>query len=403
MATRNPASRDEPEGRKGKRDRANGEGTVYQRNDGRWVAEAYVLASDGSLKRVQRYARTRKAAYDRLTALQENSNRNIAVPNRPWKLGEYLDYWLEHVAKPSVRATTYAKYEQMVRLYLKPELGSQRLDRLRVATIQTCLNGRLKGGDSIAKVHAMRTTLSSALTRAMREELITVNPARLVTLPAESPERLRPWNAEEGRRFLDHARSHHLYPVFVLMLIYGLRRGEVLGLSWEDVDLEQDVMSIRRQVQRVDGSLELVEVKTRAGRRSLPLLSWARDALTDQAQWQTRKRRTAGEAWVDTGLVFTTRTGRAIQPRNLSRSFERLSASAGMRPIRLHDLRHSAASLLKRSGVAPRDAMEILGHSRISVTMEIYTHSDEETQREGLGRLGGALFGDEDENQNGDS
>ncbi|MDS1270438.1 site-specific integrase [Lipingzhangella sp. LS1_29] len=396
MAARNSASPDEPEGRKGKRGRANGEGTVFQRKDGRWVAEAYVLASDGSLKRVQRYARTRKEAYNKLTSLQENSNRNVAVPDRPWKLGEYLDYWLEHVAKPSVRATTYAKYEQTVRLYLKPTLGSQRLDRLRVAKIQTFLNGRLKGGDSVAKVHAMRTTLSSALTRAMREELITVNPARLVTLPAESPERLKPWNAEEAKRFLNHARNHHLYPAFVLMLLYGLRRGEVLGLAWDDVDFEQDVMSIRRQIQRVDGSLALVEVKTRAGRRSLPLLSWARDALIQQAEWQAQKRRSAASTWEETDLVFTTRTGRAIQPRSLSRSFERLSESAGMRPIRLHDLRHSVASLLKRSGVAPRDAMEILGHSRISVTMEIYTHSDESTQREGLGRLGGTLFGEDD-------
>jgi integrase len=377
----------------GKRIRANGEGSVYQRKDGRWVASAYVLASDGSMKRVQRYGKTRKEAYDKLTKLQENSNRNVAVPDRPWKLGEFLDYWLEHVAKPSVRSTTYAKYEQTVRLYLKPNLGSQRLDRLRVAKLQTFFNTRLKAGDSVAKVHAMRTTLSSALTRAMREELITVNPARLVSLPAEQPDRVKPWNADEAKSFLESTRSHPLYPAFVLMLLYGLRRGEVLGLSWDDVDLEEDVLSIKRQVQRVDGALALVEVKTRAGRRSLPLLPWARDALLEQARWQSDRRRRVGEEWQDTGLVFTTRTGRAIQPRSFSRSFERLVADSPLRTIRLHDLRHSVASLLKKAGVAPRDAMEILGHSRISVTMEIYTHSDEATQREGLGRLGGTLFG----------
>jgi hypothetical protein len=195
-----------------KRIRANGEGSVYQRKDGRWVASAYVLASDGSMKRVQRYGKTRKEAYDKLTKLQENSNRNVAVPDRPWKLGEFLDYWLEHVAKPSVRSTTYAKYEQTVRLYLKPNLGSQRLDRLRVAKLQTFFNTRLKAGDSVAKVHAMRTTLSSALTRARREELITVNPARLVSLPAEQPDRVKPWNADEAKSFLESTRSHTLPP-----------------------------------------------------------------------------------------------------------------------------------------------------------------------------------------------
>lgn len=105
------------------------------------------------------------------------------------------------------------------------------------------------------------------------------------------------------------------------------------------------------------------------------------------------RRRRVGEEWQDTGLVFTTRTGRALQPRGLSRSFERLVADPPPRTIRLHDLRHSVVPLPKKAGVAPRDAMEILGHSRISVTMEICTHSDEATWREGLGRLGGALFG----------
>ncbi|MGI5119598.1 site-specific integrase [Marinactinospora thermotolerans] len=170
----------------------------------------------------------------------------------------------------------------------------------------------------------------------------------------------------------------------------------MLGLSWDDVDLERDVLSIKRQVQRVDGALALVDVKTRAGRRSLPLLPWARDALLEQARWQSDHKRRAGESWEETGLVFTTRTGRAIQPRSFSRSFERLVAASPLRVIRLHDLRHSVASLLKQAGVAPRDAMGILGHSRISVTMEIYPHGDEATQREGLGRLGDALFGDGD-------
>ncbi len=148
-----------------------------------------------------------------------------------WKLGEYLDYWLENIARPAARPTTYAKYETITRLYLRPGLGRYRLDRLSVAVVQSWLNSRLAAGDSIAKVHVMRTVLGAALTRAMREELVSRNVARLVTLPPNRPARQQPWSPNEALAFLQAARGDRLYPAFVLLLAYGLRRGEVLGLS----------------------------------------------------------------------------------------------------------------------------------------------------------------------------
>jgi len=153
-----------------------------------------------------------------------------------------------------------------------PGLGRYRLDRLSVAVEQAWLNSRLAAGDSIAKVHVMRTVLGAALTRAMREELVSRNVARLVTLPPDRPARQQPWSASEALAFLQAARGDRLYPAFVLLLVYGLRRGEVLGLSWRDVDLEHDVVQIRQQLQRVRGRLRLGPVKTNAGRRDLPLL-----------------------------------------------------------------------------------------------------------------------------------
>ena len=163
---------------------------------------------------------------------------------------------------PGARPTTYAKYETITRLYLKPGLGRHRLDRLSVAVVQSWLNGRLAAGDSIAKVHVMRTVLGSALTRAMREELVSRNVARLVSLPPERPARQQPWSASEALAFLQAARGDPLYPAFVLLLIYGLRRGEVLGLSWRDVDLEHRVLRIHQQLLRARGRLQLGPVKT---------------------------------------------------------------------------------------------------------------------------------------------
>jgi Phage integrase, N-terminal SAM-like domain len=154
-----------------------------------------VLTTDGTYKRVHMYGKTREEVHGKLVEAQQRSNRGVPVADKPWKLGEYLEYWLEHIVRPSVRWNTYKKYEQTVRLYLKPGLGKQRLDRLRVARVQAFLNEQIKAGHSVANVHIMRMVLGAALTRAMREELITVNAARLATLPPAPGARSSP-----GRR-----------------------------------------------------------------------------------------------------------------------------------------------------------------------------------------------------------
>lgn len=380
---------------KGKpRKRINGEGSIYQRKDGRWTGAAYVLTTEGVYKRKQVYGKDREEVYKKLIEAQGKSNRGVPVADKPWKLGEFLDYWLESVVRPAKRWNTYKKYEQTVRLYLKPELGSQKLDRLRVAKVQSFLNQQVQTGHSVAKVHIMRMVLGAALTRAMREELIPVNVARLTTLPAPPPKKVKPWSADEARAFLAAARNEPLYPAFVVLLVYGLRRGEVLGLSWDDIDLEENVMRVIGQIQRVDGQLMRTEVKTEAGKRDLPMLPIIREGFIELADRQMSARRRAGDGWQETGLVFTTKTGRPIEPRNLARAFERISTKAKLRRIRLHDLRHTTASLLKKLGVPPSDAKEILGHARIAVTLEIYTHGDNESHRQGLGKVAGELFGD---------
>ena len=231
----------------------------------------------------------------------------------------------------AARPTTYAKYETISRIYLRPGLGRYRLDRLSVAVVQAWLNSRLAAGDSIAKVHVMRTVLGAALTRAMREELVARNVARLVTLPPDRPARQQPWSASEALAFLQAARGDRLYPVFVLLLVYSLRRGEVLGLSWRDVDLEQDVVHVRQQLQRVRGRLRLGPVKTNAGRRDLPLLGVARSALLQHAELKILGA--ASHEWTVEDLVCTTRTGRPVEPRNLARSFS-LASSRRMACVR---------------------------------------------------------------------
>jgi integrase len=237
----------------------------------------------------------------------------------------------------------------------------------------------------------MRTVLSAALTRAMREELVIRNVARLVELPEWRRGTIRPWSAAEARQFLAAAKSDPLYATFVVLIFCGLRRGEALGLRWEDIDFDTGAIQIRMQLQRIRGQLLLAPVKTHAGKRDLPLLDVVRQALDAQVERQAAYRSEMGSAWPETGLVFTTRTGRPVEPRNFVRSFRRICDDNRIRLIKVHHLRHTVGSLLKDLGVPARDAQTILGHTRISTTLEIYTDTDEPARREALTRLHGLL------------
>jgi integrase len=260
-----------------------------------------------------------------------------------------------------------------------------------VPIVQQFLNQRLEKGDSVRKVQIMRTVLSAALTRAVREELVPRNVARLVELPEWQRGTIRPWSAAEARRFLSVSKTDPLYPAFVLLILYGLRRGEAMGLRWDHIDFDAGTIHIRQQLQRIRHELVLGPVKTNAGRRGLPLLDLARQALKLQADQQAAYRADMGSAWPETGLVFTTRTGRPVEPRNLVRSFRRICDHNKIRVIKVHHLRHTVGSLLKDLGVPARDAQTILGHTRISTTLEIYTDTDEQARRDALTRLHGLL------------
>jgi len=371
--------------------RLNGEGSVTRRADGRWMGRFYAWTTTGTRKRITVYGRTRKEATEKMREAQEHNRQGIPVPDTAWKLGDWLDHWLEHVVSLNRRPATYRLYEMTVRLYLKPGLGSSALTRLSASRVQAFFNGQLAAGRSIRTVQVMKTVLSSALSRAMREELVVRNVARLAELPTWERSTITPWTVADARAFLDAAKNDPLYPAFVLLLLYGLRRGEVLGLRWRDIDEDDGEIRVRQQVQRINGELRLYPVKTAAGRRDLPLLPVAQTVLDLRRQAQAADRAELGRAWLDNGLVFTTKTGRPVEPRNLVRSFHRICGGNELRPIKVHHLRHTTATLLKNVGVPARDAQIILGHSRLAVTLEIHTHEDRQAQREALGRISEAL------------
>ena len=242
-------------------------------------------------------------------------------------------------------------------------------------------------------VHQAWTVLRSALSNAVRDEVVARNVAALVRVPLPRPPRTRPWSADEGRRFLESAHDDNdpLYAAYVLLLVLGLRRGEVLGLAWADVDLAQGEVQVSWQLQRIAGHLLRRPLKTAASEAPLPLPGICVGALTERKAEQSGDERAAGPAWDDSGLVFTTRYGRPIEPRNFHRHFQRRCEKAGVPVVKVHTTRRTCASILVALDVHPRVAMQILRHSQIAMTMNVYSEVSSSETREALRRLGAHL------------
>ncbi|MBZ4320339.1 tyrosine-type recombinase/integrase [Streptomyces huiliensis] len=363
----------------------NGAGTITKRKDGRYQAAVYVLQPDGTRARKYAYGKTWTECDTKRRELLDKVDSGIPVPTRSAKLSEWLPYWLDNVIKPRRKLSTYDKYETHVRLYLVPMLGTKRLEALGVADVRRFLV-RLEREATAATAKEAHRVLRSALTSACREELITRNVGTLVEPPRTASRELSPWTLDETLDFLAAARKDPLYAAFVLAIAMGLRRGEIVGLRWADLDLDGRVLHVRQQTQRRRGVLYDDDPKSRR-RRAIPLPAMCIAPLRWQRMRQAAARARAGEKWQESGYVFTTATGRPVEPRNVYRSFTRVARAAGLRVIRLHDARHGCATLLTAAGVAPRVVMEILGHSQISITMDVYTHVVQDTQREAISHM----------------
>ncbi|MEU3477147.1 tyrosine-type recombinase/integrase [Streptomyces sp. NPDC033754] len=364
----------------------NGSGTITKRQDGRYQAAVYVLQPDGTRARKYVYGKTWADCDAKRRALLDKVDNGIPVPTRSMKLAEWLPYWLDNIVKPRRKRTTAAKYEVHVRLYLVPMVGSKRLESLSVADVRKFVVA-LENKSSAATAKESHRVLRTALTAACREELVTRNVATLVEPPTVADRDLDPWSLDETLDFLAAARKDPLYAAFMLAIALGFRRGEIVGLRWENVDLDKREIRVRTQRQRVGGEVYEDDPKGRRRKQTLPLPGICVAPLRWQRMRQATMREQAGEKWEETGYVFTTRTGKPIEPRNLYRSFTRVAKNAGLRVIRLHDARHGTATLLTAAGVAPRVVMEILGHSQIAVTMNVYAHVVQDTQREAVSHM----------------
>ncbi|WP_433578539.1 tyrosine-type recombinase/integrase [Nocardia brasiliensis] len=373
--------------------RVKGGGSVYRRKDGRWEGAVYLSTTSGAARRIRVYGKTAKDASDKLTIRLADAERGVLVPERSWTVGDYMDYYLQEAAPKKLRPSTIELYKGIVRLYVKPLFDSQSLTHLTVTSLQRTMDEQLARGMSVSRATHVKTVLMSMLTNAMREDIVVRNVARLVSIGQYEPKSFRPWSVDEVRKFLSAVRSERLYAVFLMLALYGMREGEVLGLRWSDIDWDRGVIRLRQQLLYVRNELRTGPLKTKRSKRNLPLLAPVLRALIDYRNTAARLGIEPADDW---DLVFRTETGQPLGARTFATIFHRLAKCAGLRRTRLHGFRHSAATILKNLGVPDKDIQTILGHARVAITQDFYEHADLATQQNGLTQLEHVLLNESD-------
>jgi integrase len=401
------------------RARANGEGSIFPYRNG-FAAYTWVTKPNGQRQRKYVYGKTREQVHDKWLKLQQRARAGPMATSMP-QLGKFLIYWLDEVVKPNLAPLTYSTYETFVRIYITPGIGAKRLDRLQVRDIQTWINKAARTCQCCAQgkdarrpegkrrccalgkccestpsprtINDIRGCLRSALSQAIAEDLISKNPAVAVKVPSarRRTRKMQSWSSEEARRFLESARADDdpLYAAYALVLVLGLRKGEVLGLVWDDIDLDVGELTMGLQLQRVGRRLLHRETKTATSDDVvLPLVDICTAALQHRQTQQAVVREAAGGAWRGSKWVLSTKWGTPIEPRNFNRSWDARCRRAGVRKITVHDGRRTCATLLVDLDVHPREVMRILRHAQIAVTMEIYAQASSKATRAALKRLG---------------
>jgi integrase len=370
-----------------KRRRGYGEGGVYQLTDGHWQGAVELGWVDGARRRKTVTRRTRVEVTRELRRLLTEAEAGRLTYEKSPTLEAWMSTYLNEVAAVRVRSSTLHGYHQLARLYINPQLGRHHLDSIRpqhISSLYRDLSERL-APVSVRRVHAV---LRRSLTVAVRWGLIPTNPATMVDPPSVSSRSIHPYSVDEARTFLAAIEGDRLEARWRIALALGLRQGEVLGLGWPHVDFERKLLTVERSLQRQPGgNLALVRTKTERSHRVVPMAPHIAEALHRRQEVQAADRVRVGPGWHDSDLVFTTQLGTPIHPRNDYRAFQALITRADLRRVRLHDLRHTTASLLLAQGVSARVVMEILGHSQISITLDTYTHVDPELSRTAATRM----------------
>ena len=366
--------------------RGNGEGTIYKRKDGKWCGQLTIgTTPEGKQKRKSFYGDTRKEVARKMTEMKHKLFTGTYIEQTNIKLEDWLKKWVKG-RKSTLAYSTYRNYEMMIRNHLIPTLGRTKLKELNARQVQELLNYKLEhgkingeGGLSASSVKYIYTTLHAALEQAVKERLIPNNVCVAVEVPKKQEEtKLHTWTTKEVNKFLNVAKGYRFFEVFYLALNTGMRKGELLGLQWKDIDYNKNVINVKRQLTRTDKGLIFKKVKTKSGNRTIPITDDVIRYLKSHKIRQSEQKLALGEGYNNKDLIACNGIGNGLDGRNLNREFKKIIEDAGLPSIRFHDLRHTFATTYLQNGGNIKTLQQILGHSSITVTIDTYSHVTDE-------------------------
>ncbi len=315
-------------------------------------------------------------------------------------VGAYLDDWLIGV-RPALKPSTAKSYAELIRWYVKPRIGATRLADLNALHLRglyanLLATGSVRGAGPLAPatVGGVHRVLRKACGDAVEAGLLSRSPLVGVRPPRVSSPEVETWSAVEVHRFLDGVLNDRLYGLWVLVIATGMRRGEIAGLRWADVDLDAGVIAVRRSRVSVGWQVYEGEPKSRSSRRTISVDERVVAILVSHRRRQLEERLAWGEAWSNTGYVFTIEDGTPVHPERIKTFFDRLVEAVGVPKIRFHDLRHTSATLALAAGIHPKVVSERLGHASIAITLDLYSHVTPSMQSDAADKLGAVIFGD---------
>ena len=372
--------------------RGNGEGSIGRRKDGLYMARYTVQTATGP-RRKALYGKTRQEVAAKLSKALADRESGLTFDADNVTVAQYLARWLSDSVRGTVRVSTFERHEQIIRTHLAPAFGRMKLKTLTPAHVRSLHREKLEEGLAPATVRKIHSTLHKALSQAVADGLIPRNAAD-VKAPRPAPDEMHPLSEAEARTFLETVREtgDRFEALYVLAITTGLRRGELLGLRWDDADLDRGTLRVGRALVREGGRQVLGETKNRRGRRQVNLTPRTVAALKAHRKRQLEQRVKLASLYEDHGLIFSSEHGTPLNPENLvKRSFKPLLNKAGLPEIRFHDLRHTCATLLLGRGVHPKIVQELLGHATIAMTLDTYSHYLPSMGDQASGAMGDAL------------
>ncbi len=353
--------------------RGNGEGSIYRRkSDGYWVGS--LSLPDGTRKVF--YGKKQSEVIAKLDEAANDLRRGMLAVGPNVTLQEYLENWLENVHKPIVRLSTYLNYRKLLKNYIVPGLGKVKMHKLTPQQVQAFYSKKISDGLSPKTVNNIHGVLHKALDNAVKWNILPRNVCDAVTPPRIPRKEKNVLTKEQAHLLLQEVKAHRLEALLALAITTGMREGELLALRWQDISFEDRSLQVKRAVSYLKeyGYVES-EPKTAKSRRTIKLPVFVIDILIRHRAQQEERQREVGSAWMSKDLVFTNAQGYYFSSSTMRKVFRRFLISIGLPHMRFHDLRHSAATILLTMKVHPKVVQEILGHSQIAMTLDVYSHA----------------------------